>query len=230
MLTKSKNGRDMRLFTPADITAPERWAGIDQASVSSMLLVLWWIENFLARPHKDLGRTGPVCPFVRPALDKETLWLSPLLKSSYRDGSPGPVILDHLDWFLELEPSVGEDAIYKTILFVLPDVTPEEHVSIIDATQAQLKPKFVEQGLMFGQFHPDCEEGGVRNPDFRPLRSPVPLLVIRKMTTFDFMFLKKDRNTYDEKYLRTYFKRFAPDLPPPFIEDLIRITAGAGAK
>jgi hypothetical protein len=227
MLTRSRNGNELRLFSPADLTAPERWGGVDQGAISSMLLVLWWIENFLARPHKDLGRTGPVCPFVRPALEKETLWLAPLLKPAYRDGSPGPMILDHLEWYLELEPVVGEDAIYKTILFVLPDVTPDEYATIIDATQARLKPRFVEQGLMFGQFHPQCNEGGVRNPDFRPLRCPVPLLVIRKMTSFDFMFLKQDADIYDEKYLRSYFKRFAPDLPAPFVDDIVRIATAA---
>jgi hypothetical protein len=31
-----------------------------------------WTKTFVATPHTDLGRDGPVCPFV--ALDHPTLW------------------------------------------------------------------------------------------------------------------------------------------------------------
>src|SRR5688572_265161 len=36
-----------------------------------------WIKTFIASPHKDLGRAGPVCPFVPGALERNTLWLAP---------------------------------------------------------------------------------------------------------------------------------------------------------
>jgi len=35
-----------------------------------------WIKTFVARPHKDLGRAGPVCPFVPVAWEHKTLWLA----------------------------------------------------------------------------------------------------------------------------------------------------------
>jgi hypothetical protein len=31
----------------------------------------------VVRPHEDLGRAGPVCPFVPGALERKTLWLAP---------------------------------------------------------------------------------------------------------------------------------------------------------
>src|SRR5215469_6756398 len=34
-------------------------------------------SGFTARPNEDLGRTGPVCPFVPVARERKTLWLAP---------------------------------------------------------------------------------------------------------------------------------------------------------
>jgi DNA-binding transcriptional LysR family regulator len=38
-----------------------------------------WIKTFVARPHKDLGRPGPVCSFVPGALERRVLWLAPIV-------------------------------------------------------------------------------------------------------------------------------------------------------
>ena len=35
---------------------------------------LGWIEDFIAHPHEQLGRTGAVCPFVPGALERQTLY------------------------------------------------------------------------------------------------------------------------------------------------------------
>ncbi len=227
MISRTRNERQLHLALPEDLTKTERWPGIDPEVLPKMLLVLWWIENFLARPHKDLGRTGPTCPFIRPALERNTVWLSALTRDQYQTVPLEKWVLDFRDWFLDLDPVSSQDSVYKTILITLPDLTPDEYVTILDATQAKLKPSFIQEGLMIGQFHPDCEEGGVRNPAFRPLKSPVPLLAIRKMTPFDFMFLKREKDLYDAGFLQVYFKRFAPDVPPQFVDEIMRRLAGA---
>jgi hypothetical protein len=38
-------------------------------------------------------------------------------------------------------------------------------------------------------------EPGLRNPDFRPLRSPVPMLAIRHMVESDLLFMTRPRYT-----------------------------------
>jgi hypothetical protein len=43
---------------------------------SALRAVADWIKTFVARPHKDLGRAGPVCPFVPVAWEHKTLWLA----------------------------------------------------------------------------------------------------------------------------------------------------------
>ena len=78
----------------------------------------------------------------------------------------------------------------------------------LDRLQASLKTEFVRQGLMIGQFHPRCEAPGLWSPDFRPLRSPIPLLAMREMVASDLPFLVGDPD-----HLLAYFDRFGPDLP-----------------
>ena len=39
-------------------------------------MILNYIQKFLGKPHPELGRKGPVCPFVPVAARKNTLYLS----------------------------------------------------------------------------------------------------------------------------------------------------------
>ena len=63
-------------------------------------------------------------------------------------------------------------------------------------------------GLMIGQFYPGCDEAGIRNPDFRPLQSPIPLLAIRHMVNSDFPFLAGS-----VAWIEEYLRKFAPAVP-----------------
>jgi prolyl-tRNA editing enzyme YbaK/EbsC (Cys-tRNA(Pro) deacylase) len=113
------------------------------------------------------------------------------------------------DWFLELEPRNGPDAIYKVILVLFPDLPGHRVPSLIDATQARLRPGYVERGLMIGEFHDGPpEKAGLWNSDFRPLASPVPMLVIRHMVPTDFAFLCDD-----QQLLAQYLARFRDAIP-----------------
>jgi hypothetical protein len=62
---------------------------------------------------------------------------------------------------------------------------------LIDVSKERLKPLFVNDGLMLGEFHELNESPGLHNPDFRPLRSPIPLLAIRRMVYSDIVFLNR---------------------------------------
>ena len=40
-----------------------------------------WVRDFLARPHRDVGRAGPVCPFTPMALELDTIWLAEIAEA-----------------------------------------------------------------------------------------------------------------------------------------------------
>jgi hypothetical protein len=149
-----------------------------------------WIRKFLARPHPNLGRSGPVCPFVPGAITQNTIWLTSVSHGCGDREAIKELVTRYRELFLELEPKSGDLSMMKAILIVFPNVSTE-NAGIIDEIQFELKPKFVEDGLMIGEFHELNQGQGLRNPDFRPLRSPIPLLAIRFMVESDIPFLHR---------------------------------------
>jgi hypothetical protein len=149
-----------------------------------------------------------VCPYVSTSREKGFFWLT-----AYVGARPGleevcAVASIYREWFLALEPQAGPDAQYKTISILFPDIQERDAPALIDEAQLLLKPAFVQQGLMIGQFHADSNEPGVWNPTIRPLRSPVPLLVMRPMVPHDILFL-----AMEEGFVRAYLERFGRRVP-----------------
>lgn len=192
----------MQLFAPADLNQLQP----DLAYLSEMTE---WVKNFLGKPHPDLGRSGPVCPFVPRALQRDTIRLAVIRTQTMGQAQIEEIVRCYRDQFLELEPKSGELAFYKAIMLVFPDVSPEQAPDLIDAVQQKLKPFFVEQGLMIGEFHQHNETPGLHNPDFRPLRSPIPMLAIRFMAESDLPFLERisDQPQLRVRYLQAYLER-----------------------
>ena len=54
-----------------------RTSELAQNDLDALHAVADWIKTFVVKPHKDLGRAGPVCPFVPGSLERKTLWLAP---------------------------------------------------------------------------------------------------------------------------------------------------------
>jgi hypothetical protein len=190
-----------------------RISEIDQScdSSSSLRRVLDWIRGFLARPHPQLGRHGSVCPFVPAALELDTIWMAEVAEATPSFERISSIINGYRNAFLETEPKSGAEAINKAFLVVFPSLTASgaEDAAIIDKVQSSLKRQFVEVGLMLGEFHATHEGRGLRNPDFRPLRSSLPILAIRHMVESDLPFLM--RETYSPQlrsvFLRSYLFR-----------------------
>lgn len=188
---------------------------------AKLLSVLRWAREYLCRPHPDLGRKGPVCPFAQASLDRGMFYLAVHRGESVAPGALDQLMLTYRDWFRELPPTSGPAAQFKTILLTLPDVPPDQANTIVDQTQERLKPRYVTEGLMVGEFHsgpPD--KAGLWNTDFRPLYSPVPLLAIRHMVSSDFPFLADDRDS-----VATYLRLFGANTPPA-----LRTRVGAAAR
>jgi hypothetical protein len=80
--------------------------------------------------------------------------------------------------------------------------------------QQLLKKDFVEKGLMLGEFHASNESPGLRNAEFRPLRSPIPMLAMRHMVDSDLPFLLRTAYAAPVRaaYLRAYLFRLAGSL------------------
>lgn len=166
--------------------------------------VVRWAREYLCRPHPELGRRGPVCPYAQASLDRGMFFLAVHRGDVVVPGALDEMLLIYRDWFRQLPPTGGPAAQYKTILLTLPDISIAAANRIVDATQERLKPRYVAEGLMIGEFHSGPPaKAGLWNPDFRPLRSPLPLLAIRHMVASDFPFLAADADLVAD-YLRLF--------------------------
>ncbi|QFZ20668.1 DUF6875 domain-containing protein [Saccharothrix syringae] len=172
----------------------------------SLKVVDAWLTDYISRPHRDIGRSGAVCPFVEPArragvVDSRVRLVGP---------SPSPALLVEvvrcsLDEY-ELMDAVGDPSPLRSLVVVLPDL-PEDRWSTFDAAHAAVKTESVLRGLMIGQFHPTCTERSARNPEFEVSKSPVPLLAVRRMAVHDVLFLGERREWFEE-YLSRFGARF----------------------
>lgn len=185
---------------------------------TQLRMILGWARQYLAQPHENLGRKGSVCPFVQASLDQRKFYLS-VYPGRPRDATAvASALLPFRDWFLELAPTAQGTAALTTILVLFPDLLPQEVDRVIDDAQEVLKTEYVKRGLMIGEFHDGPpNKGGLWNPDFRPLRSPVPLLAVRHMVPTDFPFLKESRD-----HASAFLRQFAGQLPASVREAMVR--------
>ena len=178
--------------------------------------ILHWILNFVAKPHPDLGRQGSVCPFLPRALKAKSLFFQELnFDESTENIEIDEVIRKFAEVFENTTPTEGKARLNKAIVLVFPNLSDESAVRLIEETQSRLKPFFVERGLMLGEFHKNHQGEGIRNDKFRPLQSPVPLLVIRHLIPSDLIFLvrKSDSAARRVHFVESFLKTQIASLP-----------------
>jgi hypothetical protein len=168
-----------------------RQVGYFESNAQAFSQVASWVDGYLARPHKDLGRPGTVCPFAPEALMRDLIRIAVVRLGKNQKQQIEEAVLHFRRAFHEMEPRTGDASIYKAILIAFPDVSLADAPGLIDVSKERLKPLFVNDGLMLGEFHELNESPGLHNPDFRPLRSPIPLLAIRRMVYSDIVFLNR---------------------------------------
>ncbi|MBD2530990.1 hypothetical protein H6G97_15945 [Nostoc flagelliforme FACHB-838] len=194
----------MQLYTTREIEQLQR-----HEDLPYLIEIMEWVKNFLGRPHPKLGRTGAVCPFVPHSLKSNSIRLAVIHTKHLYPEQLEKIVERYRDIFLEMDVKGQELAINKAFLLIFPDIHIEDAPKQIDSIQQKLKPLFVESGLMIGEFHKRNESPGLHNPNFRPLRSPIPLLAIRFMVEADLPFLQSPADPHLRiRYLEAYLKRF----------------------
>ncbi len=165
-----------------------------------------WLTEYISRPHPQMGRVGPVCPFVEPSRRSNALETRVRLVGATPSLS---LIIEiarcSLEEFGEIKWRSSNPNLHS-LLVVMPDF-PSYVLHLLDQAHAVVKPEFVRRGVMIGQFHPLCTEKAARNPRFEVSRSPVPLLAIRSMAIHDVFFLAEQKEwftTYVERFGRYY--------------------------
>ncbi|MGW0246617.1 DUF6875 domain-containing protein [Nocardia goodfellowii] len=166
-----------------------------------------WLREYIGSPHPDLGRDGPVCPFVLPALKAGGLKvLEHRWSGGYDPARMAALIHTLVDRFHERPDGPVRSEL--NALAVVVTGLPRTRWPLIDAGHRRAKHEVVARGYMVGQFHPECREPAVHNPFFAVNTAPYPLLAVRRMAVHDILFLHQDPLWFEE-YRKLFGHRFA---------------------
>jgi hypothetical protein len=207
------------LFLPEDLEDVSRTRKLAERDLKALHSVADWIKTFVARPHKDLGRAGPVCPFVPRAWERETLWLAPERIADRSVLDVVQLINVYRKLFLNAQPIGGEDAIDKSIVVVFTDLSADRASDLFDGVLQHLGvPSYAEDGLVLGGFYETNEGSALYNPSFRPFTAPVPFLLIRHTVISDWKFFLDN-----EERLDLWARRHGESAVPALADELRRL-------
>ncbi|MFE9776412.1 DUF6875 domain-containing protein [Streptomyces sp. NPDC005931] len=175
---------------------------------STLETVNAWLTEYISASHPEIGRSGPICPFVAPSRKNRTMEIR------LRLVGPAPTLelieeMAHSSLReYELTNWQGRNPMLQAMVVALPDLRSED-TGLLDQAHARVKDVFVARGLMIGQFHENCEVTAARNPRFAVSRAPIPLLAIRAIALHDVFFLS-DRPHWFRQYREKFGKFFGP--------------------
>lgn len=104
-----------------------------------------WLDSYICRPHAELGRTGPVCPFVAPALKAETLALRSRTGMAEAGADDVRSVVRELARDFRARSWPHANPTMRTLLLVLPDLPPAGW-PLLDSVQAELKGSWPDRG------------------------------------------------------------------------------------
>jgi hypothetical protein len=207
------------LFLLEDLQDVGRTSELAESDLDARHAVADWIKTFVVRPHEDLGRAGPVCPFVPGALERKTLWLAPEQIADRDVPDVVELVNGYQRLFLDAQPTDGDDATYKVIIVVFTDLSADRAQGVFDDVLQHLAvPSYVEDGIVFGPFHEGHEGTAIYNSSFRPFRSPVPFLFVRHGVISDWKFFLDN-----EDWLNLWTRRFGESAVHALAEELRRL-------
>ncbi|MFG3085416.1 DUF6875 domain-containing protein [Streptomyces parvulus] len=175
---------------------------------SALETVEEWLTEYISASHPEIGRTGPICPFVAPSRKNRTMEIRLRLAGH----EPTPELIEEIARSslreYELTSWQGRNPMLRAMVVALPDLRVED-TGLLDQAHARVKDAFVARGLMIGQFHENCEVTAARNPGFTVSKAPLPLIAIRAIALHDVFFLA-ERPHWFQQYRDRFGKFFGP--------------------
>ncbi|MYW32202.1 DUF6875 domain-containing protein [Streptomyces sp. SID2119] len=194
----------------------------DPGIEASLASVDAWLTDYIAMNHPEIGRVGPICPFVTPSRKNDSMEIRIRLLGF----SPTAELVEEVARSglreYELTTWQGRNPMLRAMVIVLPDLRSED-TPLLDRAQEQVKDAFVSRGLMIGQFHRNCDVTAARNPRFAVSRAPVPVFAIRSIALHDIFFLAERRHWF-EKYRERFGMYFGAQVAAmdPLLVDCYR--------
>lgn len=173
---------------PALLTFSDAKARASNADgADALAILLGWVEGYLMNGHAALGRTGAVCPFTRQAARIDTARLAICEAGAGEDVAAFDVIRACFRALEEIPARTGM-AHFRTVIVAFPNCADTAGIAMLRRVQDRHKFYSLARNRMIGFMHPESDAPGLWNPEFRPLRAPLPVLAIRHMVEQDAPF------------------------------------------
>jgi hypothetical protein len=176
---------------------------IDQANE-----VMRWTNEYIGGPHPQLGRKGPICPFVHKTVLVDRLFIAfhDEIDGSSRRRMRG-LVLAHAERLKKRLPETQPDGAFTSVVLVFPNL-PDKRAQALEDVFHEIKSDLMASDVMSAAFHKHSTKPSMHNPDFQVYRAPFPCFVLRHMDVRDIMFLGHNRPGF-ERYRTRFEERFA---------------------
>jgi hypothetical protein len=207
------------LFLLEDLEDGGKTSELAEGELTALQAIADWINTYVVKPHKELGRAGPVCPFVPGALERRTLWLAPEQIADQSASAVVELMSGYTRRFLDAQPTDGDDVKYKVIVVVFTDLPADRAQGVFDDILQHLAvASYAEHGILFGPFHQRFEGTAIYNSNFRPFQSPVPFLFVRHGVISDWKFFLDNEDLFN-----LWARRFGESAVHALAEELRRL-------
>jgi uncharacterized protein DUF6875 len=164
-----------------------------------------WLNDYIGKPHPELGRNGDICPFVRTALRKQKMHFIVLDQVTQPDIDLLRDRMMYEGWRLMRSIDHSDrNAEMTTVNLLMPNLKGEA-AAVVHTVHDRCKANLMRKGIMTAAFYPGYAKPGAYNPEFKKLyQSPFPVMLVRPMAQHDILFLDRHREAFTE-----YHRRFA---------------------
>jgi hypothetical protein len=207
------------LYLLEELEDVSRTSELAERELAALAAVADWIKTFVVKPHQDLGRAGPVCPFVPGSLERKTLWLAPEQIADRDMPEVVELMRGYTRLLLDTRPTDGDDVVDNVIVVVFSDLPAARAQGVFDDVLQQLAvASYVDDGVLFGPYYQGHAGTALYNSSFRPFQSPVPFLFVRHGVTGDWKFFLDD-----EEWLTLWARRYGASAVQALAEELRRL-------
>lgn len=131
--------------------------------------------SFLVSPHPY--RKGSVCPFVQSALDQHAIFFVPAFDNEHW------IVTEAIKFYLQWKE---KHEILGSVVVFFPEDYP---VSDLLTLHRSVVEECAKDGLMIGALYSTSQAESLHSKEWYPLRTPIPVLVIRDMVPNDIVFI-----------------------------------------
>jgi len=177
---------------------------------------LAWIKQFIMQPHPDLGRKGQVCPFAQPAHEAGAIYFCALDVGEMNFDVFIDVMMQLPSFFARVARTMPRHTELLSLCIFPINLRPESYYKFIDCAHSILKPFYMNAGSMLGEFHPLSAVRGAHSKNIFPMRSDVPIFVIRAISPHDILFIDRQSGALGVRIheLECYLRGVGSRLPP----------------